>query len=133
LALHLHPNQCLIFFRDPEAMFSPSWVKQVLEDVGITTDGIGETFVVRWGDGPTLHVSIIHGKVATILAGRLMPSGSKHRAMAETSTAYIEIKFESLDEVLDEMNTLIQVQATLQNATKGLLYCSWNQSFSTLD
>jgi hypothetical protein len=30
----------------------------------------------------------------------------------------------------DEMNTLIDVQAGLKKATRGLMYNSWNQEFS---
>ena len=61
--------------------------------------------------------------------GRLMGRGRKHRKLAESCDGYVEIKFESLDEVLDEINTLIVVQTALQQATGGLLYRSWNQSF----
>jgi hypothetical protein len=130
LAFFIHPNQCLVFFRDPEAAFTPARMKQVLADYGVSAEGNGEPFALRWGDGPTLYASIIRGEVAAVLAGRLMGRGRKHRALANASDAYIEIKFESLDEVLDEINTLIQVQITLQQTTRGLLYCSWNQSFS---
>jgi hypothetical protein len=130
LAFFIHPNQCLLFFRDPEEAFTPARLKQVLADDGVTADGDAEPFALRWGDGPTLYASIIRGEVASVLAGRLMGRGRKHRALAAASDAYVEIKFESLDEVLDEINTLIQVQSSLQQATGGLLYCSWNQSFS---
>ena len=37
-----------------------------------------------------------------------------------------QISFDDLDEVLDEINTLIEVQITLQNATRGFLWNSWN-------
>ena len=130
MAFFIHPNQCLIFFRDPKSTFTPARMKQALAADGVTADGDAEPFALRWGDGPTLYASIIRGEVAALLAGRLMGRGRKHRALADASDSYIEIKFESLDEVLDEINTLIQVQATLQKATGGLLYCSWNQSFS---
>ena len=62
-----------------------------------------------------------------------MGRARKHRALAEACDAYIEVKFETLDEVLDEINTLIVVQFALQQATGGLLYRSWNQSFSGPD
>jgi hypothetical protein len=130
LAFFIHPNQCLLFFRDPKAEFTAARLKQILADDGVTSEGDAEPFALRWGDGPTLYASLIRGEVAAVLAGRLMGRGRKHRALAAASDAYIEIKFESLDEVLDEINTLIQVQVTLQKATGGLLYCSWNQSFS---
>lgn len=133
MAFFIHPNLCLLFFRDPDAEFTPDRLKQALADTGVTVEGEAEPFALRCGDGPTLYSSIIRGEVAAVLAERLMGRGHKHRAMAAACDAYIEIKFESLDEVLDEINTLIDVQAALQAATGGLLYLSWNQSFSGPD
>jgi len=130
LAFFIHPNQCLLFFRDPEAAFTPQWLKAVLAEEGVTAEGDAEPFALRCGDGPTLYASVVRGEVAAVLATRLMGRGRKHRALANASNAYVEVKFECLDEVLDEMNTLISVQGSLQQATGGLLYCSWNQSFS---
>ena len=37
------------------------------------------------------------------------------------------------NEVLDEMNTVIEVQTTLQAATRGLVYTSWNDGFAGPD
>ena len=130
MAFFIHPNQCLIFFRDPEAAFTPARMKQVLADYGVEAEGDAEPFALRFADGTTLYASIVRGEVASVLAERLMGRGRKYRSLAAACNAYIEIAFESLDEVLDEINTLIQVQVTLQQATGGLLYCSWNQSFS---
>jgi len=130
LTFYIDPNQCLLFFRDPEAAFTPKRMRQVLADKGMAPEGEAEPFALRWEDGPTLYVSIVRGEVAPILASRLMGRGRKHRNLAESCDAYVEIKFESLDEVLDEINTLIIVQSALQQATGGLLYQSWNQSFS---
>lgn len=106
-------------------------MKQTLADEGVTAEGESEPFALRWGNGPTLFASIIRGEVAAVLAGRLLGRDRKHRKPAAASDAYIEIKFESLNEVLDEINTLIVVQSALQRATGGLLYRSWNQSFSS--
>jgi len=41
-----------------------------------------------------------------------------------------EIGIADLDEVLDEINTLIEVQCTLQDATSGYLFNSWNGEVS---
>jgi hypothetical protein len=38
------------------------------------------------------------------------------------------ITFHDLEEVLDEINTLNQVQWAIQGATRGLGYNSWNQA-----
>jgi hypothetical protein len=130
LAFFIHPNQCLIFFHDPKAVFTPVRMKQALAADGVTAEGDTEPIALRWANGPKLYASIIRGDGAAFLAGRLMGRGRKYRTLAAECDAYVEIKFDNLDEVLDEINTLIQVQSTLQKATGGLLYCSWNQSFS---
>jgi hypothetical protein len=130
LAFFIHPNICLLFFRDPEAKFTPERLKQVLGENGVTVTGDQQRFALRSGTGPTLYASITRGEVAAILAGRLMGRRRKHRTLAAGCDAYVEITFESLDEVLDEINTLIVVQGALQEATGGLLYRSWNQTFS---
>ena len=38
-----------------------------------------------------------------------------------------------LEAVLDEINTLIEVQSILQSATHGLMYLSWNHNFAGPD
>jgi hypothetical protein len=133
LAFFIHPNICLLFFRDPEAKFTPERLKQVLDDEGVNVTGDEQPFALQWAGGPTLFASITRGEVAAVLASRLMGRGRKHRALAAGCDAYVEITFESLDEVLDEINTLIVVQSALQEATRGLLYRSWNQTFSGPD
>jgi hypothetical protein len=130
MTFFIPPNICLLFFRDPQANFTPERLKQLLGDRGATVTGDEQPYAVRWRDGPTLYVSIIRGEVAEILAGRLMGRGRKYRDLIPGCDTYVEITFQSLDEVLDEINTLIDVQATLQEAAGGLMYRSWNQTFS---
>jgi hypothetical protein len=132
LVFFIHPNLCLLFFRDPERKFTLERFKQVLDDEGVTVTGEKQPFALRWGDdGPTLYTSIERGEVAEILASRLMDGrAQEHRDLIAGCDGYIEIAFESLDEVLDEINTLIVVQSALQQATSGLVYRSWNQTFS---
>lgn len=130
MAFFIHPNQFLLFINDPESKFTPARMKDALAEEGIRTEGKAEPFTLQCGDGPKMFASIVRGTTASFLATRLMGKARKHKALAETCDAYIEIKFESLNEVLDEINTLISVQSSLQKATGGLLYRSWNQSFS---
>ena len=134
MTFFIHPNQCLLFLRDPEVAFTPERMKKTLLEAGVIAEGEKEPFALRWGDGTTLlYASIVRGEVAGVLAGRLLGRSRKYRKLAAANDAYIEITFESLDEVLDEINTLIVVQAALQQATGELLYRSWNQSFSGPD
>jgi hypothetical protein len=38
-----------------------------------------------------------------------------------------------VEAMLEEINTLIEVQSTLQAATGGLMYLSWNHNFAGPD
>jgi hypothetical protein len=130
LAFFINPNRCLVFFRDPEGTFTPARMKEVLTRWDVTVEGEVEPFALRWfGEDPVFYASMIRGEVAGMLAGRLMGRRRKHRALAESCDAYIEIKFDNLDEVLDRVDSLLGVQNALQAATDGLAYQSWNQSF----
>ena len=127
------PNQCQLFFRDPEGTFTSGPMTQVLADQGVTVEGEAERFALQRDGGPTLYASVVRGEVAAILARRLMGRGCRHRAFAESCDTHTEIRFDNLDEVLDEINPWIDVQVGLQQATGGLLYRSWNRSFSGPD
>jgi hypothetical protein len=133
MALILPRNWCLIFFRDPEAQFTPARLKQVLQDARLTVTGDAEPFVVRWHDGPTLSVSIQRGSyVETVIRG-LVGQRRKYRTQIPGCDTQIKIELPDVEEVLDEINTLIEVQSTLQAATRGLMYMSWNHNFAGPD
>lgn len=130
MALILPRNWCLIFFRDPKAEFDASRLKKALGDAGLTVTGRKEPFKVRWGDGPTMQVSIFRGKsIETIVRG-LVGKQRKYAKLVKGCDAQVKIELDNVEEVLDEINTLIEVQTTLQSATQGLMYNSWNDRFS---
>ncbi|MBX9625460.1 MAG: hypothetical protein K2X82_16760 [Gemmataceae bacterium] len=130
---HIHPNQCLLFFRDPDGVFDAARLRHLLADRGLTVTGDEPPFAVRFRDGPTLAVGLERGEEAEVLAGRLMGRARKYRAAVAGCDAYLRISFDDLDAVLDEINTLIDVQATLQDATGGLMYRSWNRTWAGPD
>jgi hypothetical protein len=122
----------LLFFRDPNTEFTPAQMKQVLQDAGLTVSGSQQPFVVR-GDGPTMSVSIHRGAFTEGVITGLVGSRRKHRKLFEGCDAQIKIEVWNVDEALDEINTLIEVQAALQVATQGVMYMSWNQKFAGPD
>jgi hypothetical protein len=44
--------------------------------------------------------------------------------------ARIEITFDDLEEVRTEIDTLIEVQETLQDATQGFIFNAWNRKLA---
>jgi hypothetical protein len=56
--------------------------------------------------------------------------GTPHEdAMRECSVRF-EVNFESLDAALDEINTMMEVQVALQEASSGYLFLPWNGNLS---
>jgi hypothetical protein len=133
MALILPRNWCLIFFRDPETQFTPARLKRVLEDVGLTVTGDEQPFSVRRHDGPTLLVSILRGSYVETVIRSLVGRRRKYRTLISGCDTQIKIELSDVEEVLDEINTLIEVQSTLQAATRGLMYLSWNHNFAGPD
>ncbi len=59
--------------------------------------------------------------------------GSEYEPYLNECDAFFAISFDNFEEVLDEINTLIDVTNCLQELTKGFLYYSWNQNISPPD
>jgi hypothetical protein len=133
MALMLPPNWCLIFFRDPEAEFTSTRLKQVLTSTRLTVTGDEQPFAVRWHNGPTLSVSVQRGSYVETMIRGLVGQRRKHRTLSPGCDTEIRIELPDVETVLDEINTLIEVQCLLQTATRGLMYLSWNQHFAGPD
>lgn len=130
MAFFIARNRFLVFVNDPKGIVTLQFVSDVLRDcvMGVTADA-GQ-LTVRRGDGPAMHVSVTRDRSAKILASRLAGAPSEHGESFASIDAHTEVSFEDLDETLDEMNTLIDVQCALQDATGGVVYRAWNQTFS---
>ena len=65
------------------------------------------------------------GDVAELraMAGKSAP---EHRAKLRSCDAGIEILFDERNKVLDEINSLIEIQVGLRDASGGWLYLGWN-------
>jgi hypothetical protein len=133
VALLLPPNWCLIFFRDAEAQFTPAQLKQLLQNRGLTVSGKPEPFTVQWHDGPKLFVSIEWGRYIVPIIRGLVGRRRKHRTPIAGCDTQVKIELSDVEAVLDEINTLIEVQGTIQDATRGLMYMSWNHNFTGPD
>jgi hypothetical protein len=103
---------------------------KVLREHKLTVVTRGETLDVRSGDGgPVLHVQLARGRAIREDANRL-GAGTRHAERLARCGARLEITFTDLDKVLDEINTLIEVQGSLEKATGGICYNCWNNRFS---
>ena len=80
-----------------------------------------------------LSVTVRHAtSVETVVRG-LVGRRRKHRNLIPGRDAQITIELPDVEAVLDEINTLIKVQSTLQASTGGLMDLSGNHNFAGPD
>ena len=91
-----------------------------------------DEFTLQWEAGPTLRVLRQNNEIVLSDAKRL---GAKtvYADFLNSCDCRFVILFHDLDAALDEINTLIETQMTIQDATNGLVYCTWNDSYSHLE
>ena len=86
----------------------------------------GDVLHVRWAErGPELRVRYSDADYVQIEATEIGKRTEWASSLARTDRRF-EVAFDDLDAVLSEMNTLIEVQATLQDLTRGYLFNTWN-------
>lgn len=95
-----------------------------LREAGLDVEEAGACWRVRWDDGPLLRVGLSAAPQVAAQASALGEGGAVPGIGA--CDVRFEIAIDDLDEALDEANTLIEVQATLQGLTGGYLFNSWN-------
>lgn len=80
-------------------------------------------------DDPILFIRHEVGPHVRHMATKIA-NGSEYEAAMEDCSACFVVCFADLEKVLDEINTLIDVQSTLQDLTGGYLYLEWNESLT---
>ncbi len=120
----------MVFFRSGD--FDLQAAKASLSARGLSVSHDGDKLTVCWQSGPKIHISICDGEWVQQEAAEIGESSPHAAAMANCNVRF-EISFDDFDEVLDEINTLIEVQATLQKSTKGFLFNTWNGELSGPD
>jgi hypothetical protein len=118
------PNaRCSVYFRagatDLEAVVT------ALVAAGMTATRSGEFATVGYADGPALRLSL---KSSTVVRDEATArgKGTRHARSMVGFDARVDVDIEDLDRALDEINSLIVVQGTVQELTRGYLYTPWN-------
>lgn len=87
-----------------------------------------DRFTVQWSDGPQLEVTFDAGpRIAAEAAEVAEDYGIPEMAAYDRR---FQVTFDDVDEVLQEINTLIEVTAHLQYLTGGYVKRSWNDEVS---
>ncbi len=122
---------CMIFFQSGRGTLETA--EALLLDRGCAIDRqpteYGDELHVTCGDSPVLRIAFVTDDYVLGEAGELSEGTPHAQGMSLCDVRY-EIAIDDLDAVLDEMNHLIEVQATLQDATGGYMHNSWNGEIS---
>ncbi|ALN55874.1 hypothetical protein GLE_0516 [Lysobacter enzymogenes] len=114
----------------PAAAFDLDWAHATLSAQGLEVAAAAQGLQVRWDeDGPVLRIAFVHGAQVAREAAAIAAGGGYADALRGCDARF-EIAIDDLDEALDEMNTLIEVQTTLQEGTGGFLFNDWNGELS---
>ena len=121
----------LIFF--PSGRGNLDTAAAVLADRGMTVHRVagefGDVFTVGYPRGPRLRIAFVQESYVRQEAAEIS-EGTSHAAKMSQCNVRYEILIDDLDGVLDEINTLIEVQISLQNATDGFMFNTWNGNLS---
>lgn len=117
-----------VFFHKPG--FALSQAEAALRQKGLlTVSRKGELLTVTWKDSPALKIHYVQGEGVRKDAARVSRGTTLEAMMRDVDAAFV-ITFENLDDVLDDANTLIEVQLELREATDGVISRTWNDELS---
>jgi hypothetical protein len=111
----------LVYFR---GTFTIDDAERALRATGMTVERDGDCVIARRKDGPELYVGL-NAEDWVRLEALETAENHERPAIAECVMRY-EVAFDDLEAVLDETNTLFEVQAALQDLTHGWILMSWN-------
>jgi len=89
----------------------------------------GDTLTVAYSDDPALHITYAQEPYVQEEAEEI-GAGTPFADALLLCDARFEILIDDLDAALDEINTLIEVQLTLQHPINGFLFNTWNGQLS---
>jgi hypothetical protein len=120
-------DTCLIFLRPGKATLETA--AKSLAGYGLTVDKAEEHLVAYRPGSPSYLVRLV--KDAHVLAEATeIGAETEHAVEMSMCSERFEIEIEDLSEALDEINTLMEVQGALQDASGGYLFLPWNGSLS---
>jgi hypothetical protein len=121
-------ERSVVFFHRPG--FGLDQADAALRQSKLTVLREGETVAVFWDEqSPRLFVRFVQGEGVRKDAVKIS-RGTLLAGLMNGFDSAFEISFRDLDEVLDEINTLIEVQTILREATDGVVARSWNDELS---
>ena len=99
--------------------------KTALEKDGLSVESNNNRLICFRDNSPRFTIRFIQEEVLAE-AKTLGEEYPNYRSRLKNCDARFEILFDDLSEVLDEINTPIDIQLTLQDTTEGIVFTSWN-------
>ena len=99
-------------------------IRSALKKDGLTVENNSDELRCFRDDSPKFTIRF-NQEVQT-QARALGEEYPNYRSRLKNCNASFEILFDDLSEVLNEVNTLIDIQITLQDKTDGIIFTSWN-------
>ena len=97
-----------------------------LEQDGLTVERDNDKLICFRDNSPRFTIYLNHGEEVRAEAKTMYEEYPNYRSKLKNCDARFEIYFADLSEVLNEINTLIDIQLTLQDTTEGIVFTSWN-------
>lgn len=116
-------GSCFVYFRSASTDLDAA--SRALAGYGLTVKREGDELVVGRPESPEFRVKRVVGEDVQAKAAEI-GEGTEYEAEMRACDARFEIGFDDLDETLDEINTLMEVQGALQDASDGYLFLPWN-------
>jgi len=117
------PETCRVFF--PSSACSLQGAADSFDEYGFDVERTQESLIAGRPGTPCFVVTLVVGE-EVLEHARKIGEGTAHAQSMASCNACFEILIEDLDEALDEINTLMEVQGALQDASGGFLYLPWN-------
>jgi hypothetical protein len=117
----------MVFFRSGVSDLDAA--ARSLAGYGLTVARQGEQLSAGRSGSPQFHIRLATGQSVRDEAAEIGEGTPCEAAMSECDARF-EIGIDDLDAALDEINTLMEVQGALQDASQGILFLPWNGSLS---
>jgi hypothetical protein len=120
----------LVFFRSGSCDLDDA--ARAMADRGLTVSRRADDLIAGYPGSPEFRVVVATGDHVKIEAAESGEGTPHQAAMAECDIRF-EVFFDDLAEVLDEINTFIEVETALQEASRGFIFLPWNGHLSGPD
>lgn len=115
---------CLIFCSSDRISLNDA--QTILEKDGLSIESRDNSLICFRDNSPRFTIRLNQEEEVRVSAKSLGEEYPNYRSRLKNCDAHFEISFANLSEVLDEVNTLIDIQIVLQDAAEGIVFTSWN-------